>query len=386
MSTNEYLIFCKVCGYETTQTLDCDSDGTPLSPNLTCTLCRHCVEQDYHEITLECSVKKGKKPPSFSYYRPVYFNEKFSGSSREEPRPTGNDLRTIIHYHKVLYLSNSFYQRAVDKQCLTKKSIQALLRFINNQDGTNKWSKLYLENWNVLIKLLSNKELPVYTRTERATIAEYMNKISGLWSFWQPITDDTRKSWRFPERKHIPNTNFLIRQLHKLLKFPKKYDILWPIPTTEKCLQELHYYWNEILLEFARRKDHDFMVAFEENPECKPKPNLQKPLTHYFIRGMDPKIIDMSEETVISIQIEERYQDLEQILFNGKPTIDTPGRNREEDQTIGRSPPSFFPMEELYDFEPTMESMDGADWDYFGLGKGKEQYGTFDFGPEIIDS
>lgn len=74
-------------------------------------------------------------------------------------------------------------------------------------------------------------------------------EFSELWDRMQPTarkfrktTPEDKERWIFKNRKHFPNVNYAIRQVHRILGITG-YNKKLPIPTTRQSLERLDDYW-----------------------------------------------------------------------------------------------------------------------------------------------
>lgn len=108
-----------------------------------------------------------------------------------------------------------------------------------------KYCKLYLERWNSLLETLAGIKLPVFSSTEAAKLGAEFLKYSNLWDEWQsPRYKETRENWKFKDRKHIPNINFIICQLNQKLGM-KHHNRCFPLPG-KSSLMKLKTYFDEM--------------------------------------------------------------------------------------------------------------------------------------------
>jgi hypothetical protein len=109
-----------------------------------------------------------------------------------------------------------------------------------------KYSRLYLERWRAIIQILLDKSENEYTDQERAKIVKWLTDFSNLWNLWQPPSrKKERDVWKFKTRKHFPNVNYAIRQVHRILGIKNK-DRYFPIPSTTSSLKKLNEYWKKM--------------------------------------------------------------------------------------------------------------------------------------------
>ena len=96
-------------------------------------------------------------------------------------------------------------------------------------------------------------EYPTYTVEEASKVGSLFMLFSNLWDEWQnPLDRTDRTSWRFKNRKHIPNMNYLLCQIHWLLGIPY-HNRCFPVPTTKNSLSKIKHYYQEMLKELLNR-------------------------------------------------------------------------------------------------------------------------------------
>ncbi len=114
-----------------------------------------------------------------------------------------------------------------------------------------------------LVSHLEGVNFKKYTPEDAFKLVNFMMKYSTLWDLWQPPSrkfelvygpfnenePDRRGEfvqYKFKARKHFPNINFSVRQIHKILGLHKDYDSHYPLPTTPSALAKLKVYWKEM--------------------------------------------------------------------------------------------------------------------------------------------
>jgi hypothetical protein len=189
-----------------------------------------------------------------TYQRKVHLTERFREHNRDDPDILPEDLSKIYKQHEYLRSSDYFYGWIANSNEFGKKEIQRLLRSVDRQEGTKKYSRLYLERWNSLCDALEGVRKPVYTLIQASKVGVLFMMFSNLWDEWQnPRDRETRESWRFKDRKHIPNMNFLLCRIHDMLDIGY-HNKCFPIPTTRSSLNKIKRYYTEMLNELIRRK------------------------------------------------------------------------------------------------------------------------------------
>jgi hypothetical protein len=77
---------------------------------------------------------------------------------------------------------------------------------------------------------------------------------SDLWDDWQGLD---KRTWKYRNRKHIPNLNYLFCEINKMLGI-EHYNIGFPLPTTKNSLDKLKKYYTDMLEELLNRGElHD---------------------------------------------------------------------------------------------------------------------------------
>ncbi len=100
---------------------------------------------------------------------------------------------------------------------------------------------------------LTNLEYQPYTEEEAALVGQWFMKFSNLWDEWQNPDDKDRSSWKFKSRKHIPNINFLLCEIHKILGI-EYHNQCFPIPKTKNSVRKLREFYFAMLRELLDRK------------------------------------------------------------------------------------------------------------------------------------
>ena len=202
-------------------------------------------EREEQEPQIESPpIKKRKFGEKNSYKRRVHFMERFSQFFRKEPDLDFEDKKLIKKYHEKYLQVNPIYKSLVESGSITKKDIQNLLRFIDKKENSKKFCRLYLEKWVSIAYEICFVEIPHYTVEEYVKVGVELLKFSNLWDeLYPPSIKTNKEEWYFPNRKHFPNINFAIQQIHNYLGL-EKYNKYFPIPTTNHSLKKLKYYWN----------------------------------------------------------------------------------------------------------------------------------------------
>lgn len=242
-----------------------------------CKDCANCVDEGDFEYT-EISVEKEKSVLyhdefAGTYKRIAHLNERLSQGVLMEPEIPQSDMDLIREEFESLG-RQYFKKQRFDCNAITKKDIQDTLRSLDNKNKTNFTVK-YLEKWKSIIFNLTGEFPQIWTETEINKIGSMFLMFSDKWNEWQPPKSKyNRDNWRFPERKHFPNFNFIIRKCADLQGI--EYDPNdWPIPTTSRCVDRLNFYFEEMCKELKinlnkkninQKKLDDFMdISVKQN-------------------------------------------------------------------------------------------------------------------------
>jgi hypothetical protein len=241
-------ILCKSCRNDDPFFMQLDSTGVGAICLNCATVCDDICEWDLVLAGLRRRTDSGgPSGPKFTYQRRAYINERLSQSIMEEPTIPEEDLRVIISAYMRYAKQTYFETLRFESGEITKKDIHSVLRSLNRENNTNRWTKLFLEKWkSIKAELLEGKGEPLkYTGQELAIVGRELMRFSAKWDEWQPVTRQTeRHTWRFPNRKDIPSINYLVRLIHKKYGL-EKYNSDWPLPTTPSALKQLHEFAEE---------------------------------------------------------------------------------------------------------------------------------------------
>lgn len=287
-------LVCSNCGEDDySKFINCD--GTNDEHSTVCTSCG-CVQVGWSNFDYSnCGAKRteedsdnvlGRKAPRFSgrYARRVHFVERLSAHNRKEPAIPDHILQLISSYQQQYLQHAPFHRYRTEQKCLGKRDIQNLLRFIDRQEKKKlkegekppKICKLYLERWVSIVVFLNDQEIPEYTPEQANELGPIFEQLSGIWDRWQPPYKDKEERadyYKFKNRKHFPNFNFVFQKLHEHLGMPH-YNKYFPKPTTKGALKRLNKYWEEL------RKEYDKSVP-DEKKDPEEKPLKQLTLDHF---------------------------------------------------------------------------------------------------------
>lgn len=217
-------------------------------------LCRSCNKQDvwlnfegYENVCHSCgdvhSVEFGVDTTEFFkesycwnycnfYQAKFHFNERMSQWCGEEPHIPDADLRTIFAACGK-YIRSKDGDRDAEFKLRTKSDIQRILRTLGK-----KFSKKYLEKWLTIIRKY-NREMPYpHPSSELVrTLQGLFNSIMEPWYKTKP-----------PNRKHLPNYNYIIRQLLYIIdpKYEEIYGFCFPLLNSKRKLHALDILWEPI--------------------------------------------------------------------------------------------------------------------------------------------
>lgn len=192
------------------------------------------------------------------YKRIVHITERCSAHNMVEPTIPMEDCKVIFQYHPELLDLDLEYRAhywSYRGKAFVKKDIQRLLRFIDSHDGvhphyhpTKKFCRLYLEKWkSISYQLVSlsgrKKQVHLYSPDELAQVRAIAKRLSNTWDRMQNpayrTKEERQANWVFPERKHFPNINFVMQQIHKVLGLEHMNED-FPLPATWRKLLK---YW-----------------------------------------------------------------------------------------------------------------------------------------------
>ena len=198
-----------------------------------------------------------------TYRRSAHLNERFCSSLCKDPiHPDA--METIRDRFLEFKEKDYFFRLRTENGRCTKGDVKKILRSL--EKGKNKkqfkridkskqeywsssWTTTFLERFKSIGVFLTGKEsYPMYTYHNVGKVGTYLTKFSFLWDHWQPTsTRDSRENWKFKNRKHIPNLNFLFQRIHELLG-PEysKYNREFPIPSNPVAVKRLWAYWREM--------------------------------------------------------------------------------------------------------------------------------------------
>lgn len=204
---------------------------------------------------------------------------------RKEPVVPEEDQELIKFYHEQLLEHDIIYRKFTEAKRLTKREVQFLLRFVDAAENLSnpnpqtyrelafairnkrkkdkyqhlfkleeepttkkkKYCRLYLERWNSIVEFLIGIEYPTYTGFDVPKVGDLLRKYSNLWDEWQSpaYKDEKITKWKYPDRFHIPNLNFMFNQIHEMLGL-QKHNKYFPLPTTKTSVKKLRKYWQEM--------------------------------------------------------------------------------------------------------------------------------------------
>ena len=190
-----------------------------------------------------------------TYNRIVHITERCSAHNMVEPTIPEEDMAVILKYHNQ-FLRSWFYRQSfeyLNGERFGKKEIQQLLRFVDAKGAIpvrskKKFCRLYLEKWkSIACELVEasgrHKPVWVYNDEQLAAVRAVAKRYSGIWDEWQnPHHKENRERWRYPSRKHFPNLNFALNQIHDMLDMSMMNED-FPLPAT---WTKLLPYWNDL--------------------------------------------------------------------------------------------------------------------------------------------
>lgn len=211
------------------------------------TLCKHCQKIDvwlnfegYEYVCYSCgsvhSVAIGNSSHEFfkdhynwsvgnHYQAKFHFNERMSQWRSEEPLIPDPDIKAILESCKNYELQGRIVEG--------KRDIQRVLRSLGK-----KYSKKYLEKWLTILKCF--KKQVFYEKPDNWLIdclRSNFNRILGPFENTKP-----------KNRKHLPNYNYIIRQLLYIIDpaYEIKYKFCFPLLQSKKKLLVLDKIWQPV--------------------------------------------------------------------------------------------------------------------------------------------
>jgi hypothetical protein len=193
-----------------------------------------------------------------SYHRRAHFMERFSAACCREPTIPDGDQQLIREAYQRYCDSNYWLRLRRTKRYITKRDIQQSLRLVDrdlarraqlvqqevddarrlaeehpewldddarvnmqrlqdeatamlNGDLKRRFASRYLEKWKSVKAMLLDVELPRMEAEQLCRVGARLMAYSSLWDLFQPPAHkDDRSVWKFPERKHFPNINFMV--------------------------------------------------------------------------------------------------------------------------------------------------------------------------------
>jgi len=233
-------------------------------------VCHECGSISFGEDLLwekcECKISKHEnyiRTRRNTYDREAHLNERIRQHCIKEPNISRHDMAIIrdfwsIDWKRTIICNSDFLEYA---KSLRKENIQAFLRALdeklNPTTGRRKpyqkaFCAKYLEKWKRLKKEfvsieLGNVEYKIQTWSpeEINRVVDVFLKFSMVWNILQPpqMKYKKKENWLFPDRKHFPNFNFMIRKCCEIIGlYFDPFD--WPIPKSSKCINNLNLYFS----------------------------------------------------------------------------------------------------------------------------------------------
>lgn len=158
-----------------------------------------------------------------SYYQAKFhFNERMSQWCCSEPLIPDNDVEIIMD-------ACAKYEKSGNKVD-SKRDIQRILRSIGRQ-----FSKKYLEKWLSILRKYNKKNyFPIPSNRLVDCLRSNFNHVLGPFENTKPKT-----------RKHLPNYNYIIRQLLYIVdpEYEKTYKFCFPLLQSKKKIEALDQLW-----------------------------------------------------------------------------------------------------------------------------------------------
>jgi len=205
-------------------------------------------EETYRELQLLYDKKfKG------SYNRRAHINERLYAHCLREPAVPAEHHCIIQEYMDHYIRANCGAALAAGGFTPSKRDIQRILRSLDKskKHPEIKWCKKYLERWKSIAEFYVNPDYvfsaemptvqPSYNSTELAYVGQLFMAFSNLWDRWQPPSQKfDRSNWRWPDRKHFPNFNYMFRKIHALLGYTH-HDPYFPLPVSSTAKLDIYY-------------------------------------------------------------------------------------------------------------------------------------------------
>ena len=217
-------------------------------------LCRSCNKQDvwlnnegYENVCHSCgdvhSTEFGMAPVEFFkdtycwnycnfYQAKFHFNERMSQWCGQEPDIPDDDLRTIFAACE-RHVQTSNRNRNGGQRLRTKADIQRVLRSLGK-----KYSKKYLEKWLTIMRRFNGHTL--YQTPSSELVGNLQRRFSSIMEPWYKTKPKNRK--------HLPNYNYIIRQLLYLEDpgYEEIYGFCFPLLNSKRKLSALDELWEPI--------------------------------------------------------------------------------------------------------------------------------------------
>lgn len=232
--------------------------------------CSNCGITDMHEpprrsvqmLVDTARLAKQTPKPGFkgTYRRRAHINERLSSAHLVDPIICSEDLSAIQEQFDREIERNWIFRLQFEARRITKRDVQTVLRRLDKRHkGRRNFCVKYLEKWKTLKAHFEGKAALKYSYEQTGAVGAMFVKISNAWDRLQPPWDkEKRESWKFPERRHIINFNFIFRRIHTLLGPEyKKFDKEYPIPRNEKAIARLWVWWRAICKEADLPEDEE---------------------------------------------------------------------------------------------------------------------------------
>lgn len=184
-----------------------------------------------------------------TYNRRAHINERLSSANIMDPIISTEDFAQIKKEFERFLRTNWFFRQRAERRRLDKRDVQSILRSIDKRAEKRSFCVQYLEKWKSILADLLHFEPEKYSYDETGVVGAYFQMISNAWNTMQPPHDkQARGTWKFKERRHCPNFNFLFQRIHCLIgsDMPKRYDKEFPIPKNPKAVERLWRWWEAI--------------------------------------------------------------------------------------------------------------------------------------------
>lgn len=191
-----------------------------------------------------------RKSRSAPYTRRAHLMERVASATLQDPTVPEEDNGLIYEQYLVSSRRNWFTNARLRAGYIRKPDIQHVLRSLDHQHATSRFTIGYLEKWKSIKymilerqKICTPADAPKYSLDLVVNVCLIFLRFSALWDRWNPSSrkEDRENRWKFKDRKHFPNFNFMFRLIHRILGV-KQFDADFPLPKTPTSLKNCRKY------------------------------------------------------------------------------------------------------------------------------------------------